>query len=146
VQLRVVEGTSPRVELTVEGTPRPLHPIVLEEAQRIGEEAIRNACWHARASKIEVVITHSRRELRMVVRDDGVGMPQTVLAAGKRADHFGLMGMRERAMRIGGNLVVSSREGRGTEVALTLSAHAAYTDCSNGIVDKLSSLLPRRRP
>lgn len=140
-----IEGDSPRFELTVEGAPRPLHPIVLEEAQRIGEEAIRNVCWHARARKIEAVLTYGRRELRMVVRDDGVGMPETVLAVGKRADHFGLMGMRERAARIGGSLVVSSREGRGTEIALTLPARAAYTDRSIGLVDKLRSFWQRRR-
>jgi signal transduction histidine kinase/streptogramin lyase len=142
----IVESDSPRVELTVEGAPQPLHPIVLEEALRIGEEAIRNAVWHARASKIEAVLTYGRHELRMVVRDDGIGMPQTVLAAGKREDHFGLVGMRERAARIGGRLAVSSGEGRGTEVALILSARAAYTDCRIGLIDKLRSVWLRRRP
>lgn len=135
----IIESDVPRVELTTEGTPQSLHPLVLEEALRIGEEAIRNAVQHARASRIEIVLTYSQRELRMVVGDDGIGMPQTVLAAGKRADHYGLVGMRERAERIGGVLGVSSREGRGTEVALTLPARAAYTGYAIGLIDRLRS-------
>lgn len=139
------EGDIPLVQLTVEGAPRSLHPIALEEAHRIGEEAIRNAILHARASKIEVLLTFGRRGLRMAVRDDGIGMPQAVLAAGMRVDHFGLVGMRERAERIGGSLAVTSREGRGTEVALTLSAHMAYSDRRIGLIDRLHSAWLRNR-
>lgn len=92
------------------------------------------------------MLTYSWRELRMVVGDDGIGMPQTVLAAGKRADHYGLVGMRERAERIGGMLGVSSREGRGTEVELTLPARAAYTEYGIGLIDRLRSGWIHRHP
>lgn len=136
-----VEDHAPRVRLTVEGSPRPLHPIVREEAQRIGEEAIRNAVRHARAEEIELLLTYGRRDLQMIVRDDGIGMPATVPSNGRRADRYGLIGMRERAERIGGRLAVISREDRGTEVALTLPAHAAYADGRRGPLDRLRAAL-----
>lgn len=138
----VVEGDAPSVQLTVEGSPRPLHPIVREEAQRIGEEAIRNAVRHARAEEIELLLTYGRRELQMTVRDDGIGMPETVLSNGRRAGRYGLIGMRERAERIGGRLAVISREDRGTEVALTLPAHAAYANARRGLFDRFRRILP----
>ncbi|MDP9421368.1 MAG: histidine kinase [Pseudomonadota bacterium] len=136
-----VEGDAPRVQLTVEGSPRPLHPIVREEAQRIGEEAIRNAVQHARAEEIELLLTYGRRELQMIVRDDGIGMPETVLSNGRRAGRYGLIGMRERAEHIGGRLAVISREDRGTEVALTLPAQAAYADGRRGPLGRLRAAL-----
>ena len=55
-----------------------------------------------------------------------MGMAQSILMAGERDGHFGLIGMRERATRIGGRLDVTSREGGGTEVVLFAPARAAY--------------------
>jgi signal transduction histidine kinase/ligand-binding sensor domain-containing protein len=140
-----VDDDAPQVLLTVEGAQRRLHPIVREEAERIGEEAIRNAVRHARAETIELLLTYGRRELRMTVRDDGVGMPEAVLASGERVGHFGLVGMRERAERLGGRLAVTSRKDRGTEVALTLPARAAYADGRGGLMERLRLILKGRQ-
>jgi signal transduction histidine kinase len=49
--------------------------------------------------------------LRLVVRDDGVGMEMDAAHAG-----FGLLGMRERVLALGGTLQVSSRKGGGTRI------------------------------
>jgi nitrate/nitrite-specific signal transduction histidine kinase len=57
--------------------------------------------------------------LQLVVRDDGRGFELSgvfVLVGG----HFGLLGMRERAERMGGNLEVSSEPGAGTEVRVSV--------------------------
>jgi signal transduction histidine kinase len=115
-----------RFDLTVEGPQRTLHPIAREEIQRIGEEAIRNAYQHARASRVNVMIAYHRGELRLDISDDGVGLPRDVATAGMRAGHFGLTGMRERAARIGGALTIVSRDGSGTEVLLSIPGRAAY--------------------
>ena len=115
-----------RLNLTVEGRRRELHPIAREEIQRIGEEAIRNAFQHAGASRVEVMIAYHSGELRLDVRDDGVGLPGDVAATGERAGHFGLTGMRERADRIGGALTIVSRKGSGTEILLSIPGRAAY--------------------
>ena len=119
-------GAPPRFDLTVEGRPRPLHPVVGEELQRIGEEAIRNAFRHAQAKSVVAELTYGRGQLRLDIRDDGVGLPGDVAAAGERAGHYGLTGMRERAQRIGGALSVISRAGAGTEVLLSIPGRSAY--------------------
>jgi signal transduction histidine kinase/ligand-binding sensor domain-containing protein len=113
--LRVIEN----------GTPRELHPIVREEAARIATEAMLNAVRHAQAKTIEVEISYERRQLRLNIRDDGRGMEKTVARSG-REEHFGIVGMNERAGRIRGRLNIGSRPEAGTEVSLTVPATMAY--------------------
>jgi nitrate/nitrite-specific signal transduction histidine kinase len=62
----------------------------------------------------------------MLIRDDGSGVDPKILQAG-RDGHWGLRGMRERALRIGGQLTLSSRAASGTEVELLLPASVAFT-------------------
>ena len=64
-----VPDPSVKFQVTVEGTPRALHPIVEEEVCRIGEEAIANAFQHARAGSLDVVIGYARSELVLRVQD-----------------------------------------------------------------------------
>jgi signal transduction histidine kinase len=112
--------------LVVEGSPQPLHPILKEEAFLIGREAITNAFRHARASKIEVELSFLATDFRLRVRDDGRGIPDDVLAAGARAGHWGLAGMRERAEKVQARLELWSRSNAGTEVQLTVNGSIAY--------------------
>jgi signal transduction histidine kinase len=112
--------------VVVEGRPRALHPVVLDEISRIGDEALFNARRHAQARSIEVVIVYHPRELRVLFRDDGVGIDPETLTAGGKTGHFGLVGMRERAKRIQGQLIVASRHGAGPQVGLTIPARVAY--------------------
>jgi nitrate/nitrite-specific signal transduction histidine kinase len=64
--------------------------------------------------------------LTIRTRDDGIGIPEHVLAHGHKDGHFGMIGMRERAERIGGSITISSSSGGGTEVALSLPAELAF--------------------
>jgi signal transduction histidine kinase len=127
----------PRVELTREGTARALHPLIREEVERIAEEAIRNAVHHAEASRIEILLHWGTQELLLAVRDNGIGMRPSIFDDARRGGHFGLVGMRERAERVGGQLAVTSREGAGTEIALTLPARAAYRNYDLSLFDRL---------
>jgi signal transduction histidine kinase len=113
-------------EVTVEGQPRTLHPLVQEEIQRLGEEALRNAFQHANASAIHITVGYRSGQLLLDIRDNGVGLPTEVASKGERLGHYGLVGMRERARRIGGSLSIVSREGAGTEVLLSVPGKAAY--------------------
>jgi len=115
----------PVFDVTVEGTPRNLHPVVRDDIYRIAGEALRNAFRHSRARRIEVQIHYDDRQLRVAVRDDGKGIDPARLDE-DRPGHFGLRGMRERAGVIGGSLEVWSEAHLGTEVALTVPAAAAY--------------------
>ena len=103
----------------VEGTPKQLHPIIRDEAYRIGREALANAFRHSKANKIEVELEYSTKQLRILVRDDGTGIDPEVLQSG-RDGHWGLAGMRERAESIGARLKVWSRANAGTEVELLI--------------------------
>jgi signal transduction histidine kinase len=108
----------------VEGKPAHLHPIIRDEAYRIGREALMNAFHHSHADKIEIELEYSKN-LRIVVRDDGAGIDQQVLQSGKDG-HWGLAGMRERAENIGARLRVWSRVNSGTEVELLIPGHIAF--------------------
>lgn len=114
------------VRIVVEGKPRPLHPLVATEITRIVREALFNIAHHARASSAEVAIDFEARRLAIRVRDDGVGIPGHVLARGHKEGHFGMIGMRERAERIGGAITISGSPGDGSEITLTLPAELAF--------------------
>jgi signal transduction histidine kinase len=119
------KGGSPTLRVSMEGTPRELHPILRDDIYRIAREALRNAFLHAQASKIEADITYDARLLRLRIRDDGKGIDPKLLAAG-RDGHWGLAGMRERAEQIGAKLDIWSEVGAGTEVELCVPGSVAY--------------------
>jgi signal transduction histidine kinase/ligand-binding sensor domain-containing protein len=109
-----------------EGTPQNLHPMLRDEIYRITGEALRNAFHHARARRIEVEIHYGTGQLRVRVRDDGIGIDASILSQEGRPGHFGLRGMRERCKGIGGQLEVWSERRAGTEIELTIPASVAY--------------------
>ncbi len=78
---------------------------------RVAQEALSNAIRHAGASHVEVKITQADAKLKMTVRDDGAGFDPASPATG-----LGLATMRERLRLLGGQLLVRSRPGAGTEV------------------------------
>ncbi len=80
---------------------------------RIVQEALSNVARHARATRVAVRITTKGRRLRIVIRDNGVG-----LSAAPRTRGFGLANMRERAELIGGALAIRNAPRRGTEVRI----------------------------
>lgn len=109
----------------VEGTQRPLRPIIRDEVYRIGREALVNAFRHSQGTRIEIELEYSPKQLRVLVRDDGAGIDPQVLQSG-RDGHWGLAGMRERAESIGARLRVWSRARAGTEVELSIPGHIAF--------------------
>src|ERR1043165_2405264 len=111
--------------LTAEGTSRPLRQAIRDEVYRVGHEALINAFRHSQATKVELEMEYSAKSFRVLVRDDGIGIDESVIKQG-REGHWGLSGMRERSQEIGGKLKVWSRAGAGTEVELTIPARIAY--------------------
>ena len=105
---------------------RALRRAVKEEAYRIAREALLNAFRHAQASSIEVQIVFEDDKLRVRIRDDGRGIDPATLNIGGTPGHWGLVGMKERAREMGGELCVWSRPGGGTEIELTVPGNLAY--------------------
>jgi signal transduction histidine kinase len=106
------------VTFTVLGDAKRMHPIVRDEIYRIGYEAIRNACLHSSASQLQVELTYGQ-DLALRVADNGVGIDSAVADRGMDG-HFGLQGMRERAVRVGGKLSLVSSSTSGTEINLVV--------------------------
>ena len=132
------------VRIVAEGAARAVHPLVSAEIGRIAGEALFNIARHAKARSVEITISFAGPQLGVQIRDDGIGIPDTVMATGHKPGHFGLVGMRERAQRIGGVLSIESRPGAGTEVSLKLPARLAFVDTTPGGW-RLSSLFRRFR-
>lgn len=130
--------------LTIEGENCPLHPLVRDEVYRIGREALINAFRHSKANKIEMGIEYSPKHLRIFINDNGCGISEDYLSAG-REGHLGLSGMREYAEKISAELKIWSREENGTEVELIVPRQIAYMKkSSNSSLKRLSRLFRRK--
>jgi len=128
VELAASQGgqNTPVFDILVEGESRDLHPILRGDIFRIAGEALRNAFLHAQASRIEVQIRYDERQLRVRIRDDGIGIDPQIVTNKGRPGHWGLRGMQERARLVGGNLEVWSKPDSGTAIYLTIPASTAY--------------------
>lgn len=108
-------------------TPMPPIPhAVARHALTIATEAMENAKRHAGPTYVDVSAGVVRDVLRISVYDDGKGLPEgTSLEDLRRAGHFGLVGMVERAASIGARIRIGrGRAAKGTEVRLELSLNA----------------------
>ena len=112
-------GTAVQIRVNVAGENRPLPEETEQHLLRIAQEAVTNAVKHARASQVSIHLEMASGELSLRVADNGRGFEQDE-AFSEVGGHFGLLGMRERAERLGGELRLHSEPGQGTEVAVTV--------------------------
>jgi len=84
------------------------------ELLRIGQEAITNAARHSGATQIRVDLRQESDVIRLRVTDDGRGFDVAAMTSGG-SGHYGLLGMSERATRLGGRVAITS-SGSGTVV------------------------------
>jgi signal transduction histidine kinase/ligand-binding sensor domain-containing protein len=133
------------VDFTVIGDPREMHPIARDEVYRIGYEAIRNASTHSGGTGLTIQLTYAQ-DLQLRVSDNGIGMGEVVAEHGKEG-HFGLHGMRERALRIGGRLAITSTPISGTEINLWVPGRVIYRrshEKPQSLVQRIRNLLLRK--
>jgi len=100
--------------------PRELPPLPADLELcvfRICQESLQNIAKHSGASKARIVLEHSNNQLCLTVSDSGKGFvrSEATLSGG-----VGMLSMQERAISIGGNVIVSTSPGEGTEVSLTV--------------------------
>ncbi len=82
---------------------------------RVLQESLTNVAKHAEATRVEVTIERSASDVLLTVSDNGRGFS---LDAPPGAGSFGLIGLRERALLVGGTVSIDSAPGRGTRVEL----------------------------
>ncbi len=114
------------VRLIVHGPMTTLDPGVELAAYRIIQEALTNARRHAEGAAVDVELHYAAGALRLRVRDNGPGPTATsppASAAAPPAGH-GLLGMRERAAAVGGDLRTGAAAGGGFLIEATLPATA----------------------
>jgi ligand-binding sensor domain-containing protein/signal transduction histidine kinase len=112
---RLTADASVDAQVQVGGVFRALPRSVEDNLLRIAQEAINNAVTHANPDRILVNLTFDIKQVQLSVRDDGRGFDQSAQPSN---GHFGLVGMRERAQRIGGTLHISSSAETGTEIVV----------------------------
>ena len=112
-------GSPVKVHVDVEGAGRRLPEEMEQHLLRIAQEAVTNTVKHAHAKEVWIHLAMNNGTLKMRVADNGEGFEQTD-AFSEIGGHFGILGMRERAERLGGELQLHSEPGEGTEVEVTV--------------------------
>jgi signal transduction histidine kinase/streptogramin lyase len=139
IELRKIRDV--KYKVIVHGEPKVLHPVVFEEVYRLGREALINAFRHSNASVIEAELIYESQAVRVRFRDNGVGIDPAILNQGRRPNHWGLPGMRERAKKIGAYIEIWSRIGAGTEIEVRIPAPVAYATSKVGLRSRLFGML-----
>lgn len=116
---QIADGASIKVEMETKGKARALPEIVEENLLRIGQEALTNILKHSGASVAQIELEFGRQKVVLQVKDDGCGFtPEN--SAGPHNGHFGLLGMSERAKRLGGQVIFVSAPASGTTVRVEI--------------------------
>lgn len=87
---------------------------------RIFQETLTNIIRHAKATRVEVRLAQEDGFVLLTVSDNGRGVSEEEIANTKS---LGIVGMRERAMLIGGEVIIEGRSGRGTTVTVRAPLH-----------------------
>jgi two-component system CheB/CheR fusion protein len=86
---------------------------------RIAQEALNNVAKHAQATTVAIVMERRRGQVSLIVEDDGVGFDFQQLGDGSNVG-LGLIGMRERAVLLGGTIEIETQPTRGTTVVVRI--------------------------
>lgn len=84
---------------------------------RICQEALLNVMYHSQASRVKIKLEKKKHTIQLSVTDNGIGFTQE-----EKKQSFGLTNMHGRATSIDGELVIKSRENKGTKVMVKVSA------------------------
>jgi signal transduction histidine kinase len=114
---QITEGTQLKLEMETAGRVRALSEVTEDNLLRISQAALTNVIKHASASAVKITLQFGERDVTLRISDNGCGFtPEN--CPGSAEGHFGLVGMAERAKRLGGLLQVTSAPGSGTCLAV----------------------------
>ncbi|WP_028101475.1 sensor histidine kinase [Pseudoduganella violaceinigra] len=118
-------GAEQRLSFTVSGQPRYLRADCCAELSSVLREAVLNSVLHSGARQIAVRLTFEDDALLAEASDDGAGMDGAIARHGKPG-HWGIPGMRERIVRLGGQFDIAAGAQGGVAVRLSIPARQAY--------------------
>jgi len=126
---QLTDQSGMRIEVETSGAADSLSEIAEENLLRIGQEAITNAVKHSGAQTVKIQLELNPKRVTLQIKDDGKGfVPET--CAGPKDGHFGLLGIRERTERLGGQVWIASQPGTGTSIRVEIPIHLPNGDQS----------------
>ncbi len=111
----LVDGTNIDLEVSAKGRVRPLSETVEENLLRIAQESLTNVIKHSGATIVKIELDYGPQSVALQITDNGHGFDQEK-TVGPGEGHFGLLGISERAKRLGAELSVKSEPGQGTTI------------------------------
>jgi signal transduction histidine kinase len=114
-KLRIVDGLEVTLDVRIPEGERPADADAESMLYRVVQEALANVANHSGARSVRVAVRSCEQGLEVIVTDDGVGFE-----VGASSGGFGLLGMRERATLVGGELELRSTPGVGTTVRFVM--------------------------
>ena len=124
---RMTDGSGLQAEFHLEGD-EPAMPAEWEEGLlRVAQESLTNTIKHAKAKNFRATLTIGAKEIQFRLVDDGSGFDL-------HAEHegFGLLGMKERVDQMGGQFILRSMPGQGTEIQIILNNSAKQKPDNGG--------------
>jgi signal transduction histidine kinase len=113
---RMTNGSGLQAEFHLEGD-EPAMPAEWEEGLlRVAQESLTNTIKHAKAKNFRATLSINGTETQFRLVDDGSGFDLHVEHEG-----FGLLGMKERVDQMGGQFILRSMPGQGTEIQIILN-------------------------
>ena len=97
-----------------------LNPVRATAVFRIFQETLTNVLRHAQASQVNIYLREEENKLILEVQDNGRGVTGRELSGTKS---LGLLGMRERATMLDGEVNIIGRQGKGTTVGVRIPIH-----------------------
>ncbi|HEX5338224.1 MAG TPA: PAS domain-containing protein [Gallionella sp.] len=116
---RFGSNTGIRCEVRVDDMEMELDECQAIAVFRIVQESLTNVARHAQADKVDIVLCRDGDDYLLKIRDNGKGFDNQSI----KCDSFGLVGMRERALLLGGKVIINSKTGAGTEVEVHIPRH-----------------------
>jgi PAS domain S-box-containing protein len=111
-----------RMDFQAIGFKKRLTPEIELVLYRIFQECLTNISKHAKATRVEIMLTYSHPRVIFIIRDNGVGYKQAKkeLTPRRRSRGIGLLSMRERIASFGGSIDISTAPGKGTAVRVDI--------------------------
>jgi PAS domain S-box-containing protein len=108
-------------KMTIQPEEIILNEVLSTAIFRIFQEALTNVARHARATQVQACLTQKKHGIQLIVKDNGRGLPEEKMHNPKS---FGLIGIRERASFLGGEVKITSEKNVGTTLSVSLPLDA----------------------